>query len=84
MIVRLFQGLIKLYSLLISPLLGSNCRYYPSCSEYSHQAFERYGVIKGAYLTIKRLSRCHPWGGSGYDPVPEQQSLENNDKAPKK
>jgi len=79
-----FQILIKLYSWLISPLLGNNCRYTPSCSEYAYQAIEQYGAIKGGVLTIKRLSRCHPWGGSGYDPVPEQQSLENNDKALKK
>jgi len=84
MMACFFQILIKLYSWLISPLLGNNCRYTPSCSEYAYQAIEQYGAIKGGVLTIKRLSRCHPWGGSGYDPVPEQQSLENNDKALKK
>ena len=82
MLVTFFQSLIKLYSLFISPLLGVNCRYSPSCSEYAHEAFERFGLIKGGYLTVKRLSRCHPWGSSGYDPVPKkQQCCENHDKS---
>lgn len=67
---KLFQKLFRLYYLLVSPLLGSRCRYAPSCSEYANQALEIHGVIKGLWLTIKRLSRCHPWGGSGFDPVP--------------
>jgi len=79
MLVTFFQLLIKLYSLLISPLLGSNCRYQPTCSEYSHQAFERFGAKKGGYLTVKRLCRCHPWGGSGYDPVPEKPKCHEKD-----
>lgn len=82
MIVRLFQMIIKLYSLFISPLLGNNCRYFPSCSEYSYIAFERFGVLKGSTLTVKRLCRCHPWGGNGHDPVPEKdQSNEKDDKS---
>ena len=82
MIVRLFQIIIKFYSWVISPLLGSNCRYSPTCSEYSYIAFERFGVCKGCALTVKRLCRCHPWGGSGYDPVPENtQSSEKDDKS---
>jgi len=82
MLVSLFQAIIKLYSWLISPLLGSNCRFTPTCSEYSHQAFEKFGATKGAYLTLKRLCRCHPWGGSGYDPLPENpQCDEKCDKS---
>jgi len=82
MFVAFFQLLIKLYSLFISPLLGTNCRYQPTCSEYSHQAFERFGVYKGCYLTVRRLCKCHPWGGSGYDPVPEKrQCCEKDDKS---
>ena len=79
MLVTFFQTLIKFYSWAISPLLGANCRYQPTCSEYSYQAFERFGVIKGLYLTLRRLSRCHPWGGSGYDPIPENIKTDEKD-----
>jgi len=82
MLVTFFQALIKVYSWVVSPLLGSNCRFSPTCSEYSYQAFEQFGAIKGAHLTVKRLCRCHPWGGSGYDPVPKsQKSDEKHDKS---
>lgn len=68
-----FQFLIKGYQRFISPLLGDNCRYYPTCSAYSHEAFEKHGVLKGLYLTLHRLLRCHPWGGTNWtDPVPDQ------------
>lgn len=62
---------IKLYQWLISPLLGSNCRYTPTCSNYTINAIQEWGVFKGGYLGIKRILSCHPWGGSGYDPVPK-------------
>ncbi len=65
---------IRLYQLLISPLLGSNCRYTPSCSEYSIQAIERFGVLRGGWMAIRRLGSCHPWGGCGHDPVPDKPS----------
>ena len=61
---------IKLYQLLISPLLGPNCRYHPTCSQYSIEAINKHGPFKGTWLAIKRISSCHPWGGSGHDPVP--------------
>lgn len=61
---------IKLYQILISPILGPNCRYHPTCSQYSIEAINKYGPFKGTWLAIKRISRCHPWGGSGHDPVP--------------
>jgi putative membrane protein insertion efficiency factor len=54
----------------ISPLLGPKCRFTPTCSTYSIQAFKKYGLFKGIWLSIKRISRCHPWGGHGYDPLP--------------
>jgi putative membrane protein insertion efficiency factor len=65
-----FIFLIKLYQWLISPWLGSKCRYTPTCSHYGIQALKKYGPIKGLWLTAKRIARCHPWGGHGYDPVP--------------
>ena len=62
--------LIKLYRYLISPWLGQHCRFDPSCSAYALTALERYGAVKGTLLTIRRLSRCHPWHTGGFDPVP--------------
>ena len=63
-------GAIWLYRYTVSPLLGVNCRFAPSCSEYASEALREYGGIRGGWLAVKRISRCHPWGGSGYDPVP--------------
>ena len=65
--------LIRLYQYCISPILPNVCRYKPSCSEYFILALQTHGVIKGSLLGIKRLLRCHPWGGSGYDPVPPKE-----------
>jgi putative membrane protein insertion efficiency factor len=62
--------LIKSYKLLISPLIGNHCRFYPSCSSYTYEAIERYGFIKGAILGTKRLLKCHPFHPGGIDPVP--------------
>nr|WP_185097215.1 membrane protein insertion efficiency factor YidD [Chryseobacterium sp. Leaf180] len=62
--------LIKIYQRMISPLLPKNCRYEPTCSAYMLQALETHGLFKGFWLGTKRILRCHPWGGSGYDPVP--------------
>jgi putative membrane protein insertion efficiency factor len=62
--------LISIYKGAISPLLPSSCRYTPTCSEYGKQAIEKYGALKGGWLTMKRIARCNPWGGHGYDPVP--------------
>lgn len=65
-----FLGLIKLYQWGISPLLGRQCRYTPTCSRYAEEALKKYGLIKGSWLAAKRIARCHPWGGHGHDPVP--------------
>jgi len=65
-----FILLIKIYQIFISPLFPSSCRYTPTCSQYTLEALKKYGLLKGLWLGIKRISRCHPWGGSGYDPVP--------------
>ena len=67
---KVFILLIRGYQLGISPLLPPSCRYYPSCSAYAIEAFERHGVIRGFYLTVSRLLRCHPFHVGGYDPVP--------------
>lgn len=64
-------ALIRGYQLLVSPFFPPSCRYLPSCSEYARQAVVRHGPLVGAWLAVKRLARCHPWGGLGYDPVPE-------------
>jgi len=61
---------IKLYQILISPYLPNSCRYTPTCSNYAIEALKKHGVIKGVYLSIRRILSCNPWGGSGYDPVP--------------
>ena len=66
---------IKIYQILISPLLGPHCRFTPTCSQYAVEAIEKHGPIKGILLTIKRIARCHPWGGCGHDPVLKYQIL---------
>jgi len=65
--------LIRGYQLIISPLLGSNCRFMPTCSEYAMESLRSHGLIKGSYLTVKRIGKCHPWGGHGYDPIPTKK-----------
>lgn len=70
LLVKLFLLPIRFYRACISPLKPPVCRYTPTCSEYAVIALKRYGVLKGSWLAIKRIARCHPWGGSGYDPVP--------------
>lgn len=69
---RLLITLIKIYQYLFSPLLGTNCRFVPSCSEYAHEAIQERGVLVGILLSAKRLGRCHPWCAGGYDPVPKK------------
>ena len=66
----LLLALIRIYKYVISPILGRRCRFFPSCSEYAAEAVEKYGALKGAYLGLKRISRCHPWNPGGFDPVP--------------
>lgn len=65
--------LIKTYQIFISPFLPGVCRYRPTCSQYMIEALRTHGLVKGLYLGIKRILRCHPWGGSGYDPVPPKE-----------
>jgi len=65
-----FIVLIRLYQLILSPLLPNSCRFTPTCSQYGLEAFKKYGPLKGLFLTVRRIARCRPGGGSGYDPVP--------------
>jgi len=69
---RIILYLIRFYQIGISPRLPPSCRYVPSCSAYAAEAVERFGAVKGSWLAIRRLLRCHPWGGKGYDPVPQR------------
>jgi len=67
---RILVWIINAYRYAVSPLLGTNCRFTPSCSEYAVEAVAKYGAVKGIWLSIKRVSRCHPWHHGGYDPLP--------------
>lgn len=73
MIKTLLIGLVKGYRLLLSPWLGSSCRFEPTCSAYSLQALQTHGAAAGSYLTLARLARCHPWCAGGHDPVPTEK-----------
>ncbi len=72
---RLLLWTIRAYQLVLSPLLGPRCRFYPTCSCYAHTAIERFGVFRGTWLGIHRILRCHPFTEGGYDPVPDKRSI---------
>jgi putative membrane protein insertion efficiency factor len=74
-VALLFIGIFSLWRLVLSPLLGPSCRFQPSCSAYGIEAMRRHGAILGLWLTLRRLARCHPWGGHGPDPVPDAVRL---------
>jgi putative membrane protein insertion efficiency factor len=67
---RVLLALIAAYRYLLSPMLGRNCRFFPSCSEYATEALQRHGALRGSWLALRRVARCHPWHPGGYDPVP--------------
>ena len=69
-IIKPILWLLSLYRLMISPWFGQACRFNPSCSQYTEQAITQHGIVKGGYLSMIRIVKCHPWGGSGEDPVP--------------
>ena len=71
---RVLIGVIRGYQLFLSPLLGSNCRYYPSCSHYTQEAIAKHGALRGSWLGLRRISRCHPWHEGGIDLVPEPKA----------
>ena len=73
-LVTPFILLVRFYQLAISPWIGSNCRYQPTCSAYMIEALKEHGLLKGLWLGTKRVCRCHPWGGHGYDPVPKKKN----------
>ena len=68
--VSILHWLIRFYQIALSPMLGPRCRYIPTCSQYALEAVHMHGAAKGSWLALNRICRCHPWGGSGYDPVP--------------
>jgi uncharacterized protein len=70
-VILAMQIIIRAYQLFVSPLLLPSCRFLPTCSEYAAEALGRHGILRGTILALRRLIRCHPWGSSGYDPVPE-------------
>lgn len=70
--VGFLKGLVLFYRYTLSSFMGRNCRYLPTCSEYALEALDRFGPLKGGWLALRRIGRCHPWGGDGYDPVPEE------------
>ena len=70
MLAKILLGLIRFYQYALSPMLPPRCRYQPTCSQYAIEAVRKYGVLKGGWLAAKRIGRCHPWGGSGYDTEP--------------
>lgn len=70
MLAKILLLLIRFYRVGISPLIPPRCRYTPTCSQYAVEAIQKYGAIKGLYLAVKRIARCHPWSGCGYDPLP--------------
>ncbi len=70
MIARLLDAFVVLYQWTLRPILGANCRYLPSCSDYAREALKTHGAVGGTFLAARRICRCHPWGGFGFDPVP--------------
>lgn len=75
---RILLGLVRVYRYIVSPLLGSCCRFYPSCSVYAVHALEAHGAVRGGWLAVRRVARCHPWHPGGFDPVPPPGPVERH------
>jgi len=75
---RLLLAMIRAYQFLLSPWVGNQCRFYPTCSHYAAEAIERHGAVRGSWLALRRIGRCHPWHPGGMDPVPEPCSCTNH------
>ena len=73
-----FVKIIRLYQIILSPILGSNCRYHPTCSQYMIDAINEWGILKGGILGIKRIAKCHPLGSKGFDPIPKKMKGKEN------
>lgn len=82
LVARVLIGAIRAYQLTLSPWVGTRCRYVPTCSAYALEAIERFGPLRGAWLAARRIGRCHPWAGSGYDPVPETVERMDSSRRP--
>ncbi|MDG1838623.1 MAG: membrane protein insertion efficiency factor YidD [Phycisphaerales bacterium] len=80
LLASLMLAIIRLYQLTLSPLIGRHCRFQPTCSCYAAEAIELHGAFRGGVLATRRLARCHPWGGAGWDPVPHSPSTEETDQ----
>ncbi|MDH3652228.1 MAG: membrane protein insertion efficiency factor YidD [Saprospiraceae bacterium] len=80
MLKKIFILPIRLYQATLSPLLGPTCRFDPSCSHYMIGAIEEWGIVRGIWMGIKRIVRCHPWGGHGFDPVPPRNKTTQSDE----
>lgn len=70
MMARILIWIVKAYQLVLSPFLGQQCRFYPTCSQYALEAIQKHGAVRGTYYTARRLGRCHPWCNGGHDPIP--------------
>lgn len=81
LLVSLFVGILRGYQLLISPMLGPRCRFYPSCSNYAIEALRVHGAVRGSWLAARRVGRCHPWHAGGLDPVPPHGAKESHSAA---
>ncbi len=75
---KLLVIFIRAYQYLLSPFLGNNCRYHPTCSDYACQAVHAHGPLRGLWLALRRIGRCHPWSAGGHDPVPPYPAAKNN------
>ncbi len=83
MVAAICIGFVRGYQVTLSPLMGGHCRFHPTCSHYSIEAYREWGAIKGTWLTVRRIGRCHPFGGHGYDPVPARPIKDESSATPK-